>query len=55
MNAFFIAITLKRQVYIDPNGCVQLVTWRADQRASFVILYASLDFYEGDEFSDQII
>ena len=53
MNAFFIAISLKRPVYIDPNGGVQLVTWRPDERASFVN-YASVDFYEGDEFSEQI-
>ena len=55
MNAFFVAISLKRQVYIDPNGGVQLVTWHADERASFVAFYASVDFYEGDKFSKQII
>ena len=55
MNVFFIAISLKRQVNIDPNGGVQLVTWRADDRASFVTFYASVDFYESDEFSEQII
>ena len=40
---FFVAISLKRQVYIDPNGGLQLVTWRADKRASFVAFYASVD------------
>ena len=58
MNALFNAISLnslKRQVYIDPNGDVQLVTWRADERASFVTFSASVDFYEGYEFSEQII
>ena len=55
MNAFSVAISLKRQVYIDPNGGVQLVTWRADERASFVAFYASIHFYEGDKFSEQII
>ena len=48
MNAFFIAISLKRQVYIDPNGSVQLVNWRADERASFLTFYTSIDFYEVD-------
>ena len=55
MNAFFVAISLKRQVYIDPDGGVQLVTWHADERASFIAFYASVDFYEGDKFSEQII
>ena len=54
MNTFFVAISLKRQVYIDPNGGVQLATWRADERASFVAFYASVDFNEGDKFSEQI-
>ena len=45
----------KRQVYIDPNGDVQLVTWRADKPASFVAFNVSVDFFEGDEFSEQII
>ena len=54
MNAFFVAISLKRQVYIDPNGGVQLVTWHANKRSSFVAFYASVDFYEGDKCSEQI-
>ena len=44
MNASFIAISFKRQVNIDLNGGVQLVTWRADERDSFLTFYASLDF-----------
>ena len=54
MKAFFVAISLKHKVYIDPNGGVQLVTWRADERASFLAFYASVDFYEGDKCSQQI-
>ena len=42
MNAFSVAISLKRQVNIDPNGGVQLATWRADERASSVAFYASV-------------
>ena len=38
MNAFFNPISRKRQVYTDHNGGVQLVTWRADERATFITL-----------------
>ena len=54
MNVFSIAISSKRQVYIDHNGSFQLMTWRADKRASCVTFYVPVDFYESDEFSEQI-
>ena len=54
MNVFSIAISSKRQVYIDHNGGFQLVTWRADKRASWVTFYMPVDFYESDKFSEQI-